>query len=108
MTRDEAIAALEKLDTEHQVRWMISLGMRLTVSARGAYALEGQPGSLAHLMAFNEMQHQVYGRIRHLRRGEEWTAESFLDGLLARASTYRLEGELGWALRRAFEELMRS
>ena len=105
MTKVEVIAALEKLDSEQQVRWMISLGMWLTVSARGAYALESQPGSMAQLMAFNEMQHQVYGRIRHLRHCEEWTVESFVDGLLEGARGYGLEGDLGWAVKTAFESL---
>ena len=105
MTRVEFIAALEKLNSEEQVRSMISLGMWLTVSARGAYALEGQPGSMAHLMGFNEMQHQVYGRIRHLNHRAEWTAESFVDGLLERARFYGLEGDLGWGVKTAFESL---
>ena len=103
MTRVEVIAALEKLDSDEQVRWMISLGMWLTVSARGAYPFERQPGSVARLMAFNEMQHQVYGRIRQLSAGEGWTVESFVDGLLERARGGGLQGDLGWALKTAFE-----
>lgn len=105
MTRVEAIAALEKMNSEQQIRWMVSLGMWLTVSARGAYPFDSQPGSISHLMAFNEMQHQVYGRIRHLNHSEEWTAESFVDGLLKKAQFYGLEGDLGWAVKTAFESL---
>ena len=84
---------------------MIDLGAQLTISARGAYPLETQAGSVTHLVAFNELQHQVYGRIRALSRGDEWTIESFVDGLLQKAQHYGVGGDLGWALKTSLSTL---
>ena len=77
---------------------MIDLGVSLTIAARDAYPKDEQPAKSLRLVGFNELQHQVYGRIRQLRRGEEWTLESFLDGLLQRAQHYEISGGLSWAL----------
>ena len=52
-------------------------------------------------MGFNELQHQVYGRIRHLHRDQEWTLDSFVDGLLHKAEFYGISGDLGWAIKSA-------
>jgi len=56
-------------------------------------------------MGFNELGHQVYGRIRHFRRGEEWTLDSFLDGLMQKAEFYGIAGDLDWALKSAISAL---
>jgi len=42
-----------------EVHWMIDLGYQITVYARGAYPFGAEPGSLKHLLGFNELQHQV-------------------------------------------------
>lgn len=99
MTRREVLDALRLLGHEQQVKWMLDLGYQLTVAARGGYPVQERPGNITHLVAFNEMQHQVYGRIHHLGRGEEWTLESFLDGLMERAENYGVEGDFGFALK---------
>lgn len=78
---------------------MIELGAQLTVSARTFYPFREQPGHLGHLVGFNEMQHQVFGRIRHLRRGEDWTLETLLEALSERAEQHGIGNELGSALR---------
>lgn len=85
---------------------MIDLGTNLTISARGYYAVEEvQPGSLSHLMGFNELQHQVYGRIRELRRGGDWTIDRFLDVLLDKSNVYGISGDLGWAIKTAISSM---
>lgn len=101
MTREEVLDALRWMSTELELRWMRDLGYQLTVLARAGYPVEGRPGSIQHLMAFNEMQHQVYGRIRHLERGDIWTLETFLDGLFARAQNYRVEEDFNLALKKS-------
>lgn len=88
VTRREVLDALRLLGHEEQVKWMLDLGYQLTVAARGGYPVHERPGNITQLVAFNEMQHQVYGRIHYLGRGEEWTLESFLDGLMARAELW--------------------
>lgn len=74
--REGALETLRVMKSEKEIPWMIDLGYQLTVYARGAYPLDHQIGNLNHLLGFNELQHQIYGRVRHLRRGEEWTLES--------------------------------
>jgi hypothetical protein len=98
MNKKEVLEKLQTLNREQEVSWMLDLGMQLTISARGAYPVEERPGSIQHLVAFNEMQHQIYGRIRHLNRGEDWTLESFISGYLEKAAFYRVEPDFFWAL----------
>lgn len=105
MTKRKLLNILQPLSDEEQIHWMIDLGGELTVAARGGYPVEEQPGSITHLIAFNEMQHQLYGRIRTLRRKEEWTLESFLNGLVESAVHYKVEGDFGWALKRSVSRL---
>jgi hypothetical protein len=99
MTKREIIDIVDRLEPDRQIQWMIDLGAQLTISARASYSGEGQQGNAMHLMGFNEMQHQIYGRIRTLSRGEEWTLDSFLNGLMQRAQHYEIEGDFGWALK---------
>jgi len=86
---------------------MLDLGMQLTISARSGYPIEEKPGSIQYLIAFNEMQHQIYGRIRHLRREEEWTIESFTTGILEKAAFYGVEADLIWALSHSIRAIQR-
>ena len=104
MTKNEVLAALSALTTEQHMQWMIDLGMQLTITARAGYPFEESPGKITHLVGFNEIQHQVYGRIRHLRRGDSWTLESFVDGMLQRAIHYKIEGDFGWALKTSLRQ----
>jgi hypothetical protein len=99
MTKREILELLLPLGKEEQLQWMIDLGMQLTISARASYPFGESAGSVQHLAGFNEMQHQVYGRIRHIGSGDEWTLESFLDGLIQKGRYYEIEGDLGWALK---------
>lgn len=105
MTKRDVVEALQELRADQELQWMIALGANLTVSARGYYPVETQVGSLSHLMGFNELQHQVYGRIRRFGRDEDWTLDSFLDGLLKKAEFYGISGDLGWAIKSAIASM---
>jgi hypothetical protein len=97
--------ALQGRAPNQELKWMVDLGANLTVSARGYYPVDNQPGSLSHLIGFNELQHQVYGRIREFARNKEWTLDSFLDGLIHKAEFYGISGDLGWAIKTAISSM---
>jgi hypothetical protein len=93
------------LERGQQMRWLIDLGWAMTVAARGGYPLAQQADSVSHLMAFNEMQHQLFGYLRDSRSKDDWTIEAFLDGLCQKAKVSGVEGDLGWALNWVLERL---
>ncbi len=92
MTKHDVMDVLQGRRLDQELQWMVALGANLTVSARGYYPVDTQLDSLSHLMGFNELQHQVYGRIRKFGRDEDWTLDSFLDGLLEKAEFYGISG----------------
>ena len=85
---------------------MFDLGAQLTISARGAYTVPEENGDVLRLMGFNELQHQIYGRSRDLRHGGVWTMQSFLDGLMEKATYYKIGGDLGWAIRSYLKNML--
>ena len=105
MTKQDVMDALRARQPDQELQWMIYLGANLTVSERGSYPAEKQLGNLSHLIGFNELQHQIYGRIRQFRSGEEWTLDSFLDGLMHKAEFYGISGDLGWAIKSAIASM---
>jgi hypothetical protein len=105
MTKWDVMEALQGLRADQELQWMIALGANLTVSARDYYPVDTLAGSLSHLMGFNELQHQVYGRIRKFGRDEDWTLDRFLDGLLESAEFYGISGNLGWAIQSAIPSM---
>lgn len=106
MTRQEVLDIVSKFTPQEEQQWMFDLGARLTIAARGAYAVDHTDGDILRLMGFNEMQHQIYGRARELRSGGAWTMDSFLDGLIEKATFYKTEGDLGWAVRTSLERIL--
>jgi hypothetical protein len=88
------------------VRWLIDLGLAMTVSARAGYPLAQQPDPIPHLMAFNEMQHQLFNYLRHSQTEDDWTIEALLEGLCHRAKTSGIEGDFGWALKSSLQRLI--
>jgi hypothetical protein len=102
------IDALEGRSPDQELQWMVAIGANLTVSARGYYPVEKQLGSFSHLIGFNELQHQLYGRIRMFGRDDCWTLDSFLDGLLNKANFYGISGDLGWAIKSAITSMSQS
>jgi hypothetical protein len=105
MTKTELFEGLKTLQAEQQIQWMLRLGGYLTISARGFYSSNSQPGNISRLMGFNEIQHRVYGRIRDLNGGNEWTLDSFLDGIIETSNFYEINGDVGWALKKALPEV---
>jgi hypothetical protein len=103
MTRQDVLNVVRQFDPEQERQWMFDLGAFLTISARGAYVLDGAGGDILQLMGFNELQHQIYGRMREFRADGAWTLESFLDGLIEKSKYYRIDGDLGWAIRRSLD-----
>ena len=98
---EENLTEIVGLSPEEETAWTIDLGYRLTVYARGNYPLDSQPGNINQLVGFNELQHRIYGRIRHLRDGAkwEWTLSNFVRGLYESAEHYRIEWDLNAAMR---------
>jgi len=87
---------------------MIDLGDQLTVYARGVYPVGEESGNLSQMLGFNELQHQVYGRIRALSRGERWAAESFIQSLSQKAQHYLIAQDLGAALKASRKTISRA
>ena len=82
----------------------------MTVSARAGYPLAQQAhpnphDPTPHLMAFNEMQHQLFNYLRHSQNEDDCTIEVLLEGLCQRAKASGVDGDFGWALNWAMEKL---
>jgi hypothetical protein len=105
MNMQEVLQQIAAVDAEKRVRWLIDLGWAMTVSARAGYPLAQQADSIPHLMAFNEMQHQLFNYLRRSRTEHDWTIESFIEGLRQKAKVSGIEGDFGWALKWSVERL---
>jgi hypothetical protein len=105
MNMNEALPLIVALDADKRARWLIDLGWAMTVSARAGYPLAGQADSIPHLMAFNEMQHQLFNYLRHPQTEREWTIEGLVEGLCQKAKVSGIEGDFGWALNWSLERL---
>jgi hypothetical protein len=44
------------------------------------------------MMAFNELQHQLFNYLIHSREKDDWTIEDFIAGIC-------VNGDFGWALK---------
>jgi hypothetical protein len=69
MNKAETMEIVLQLNIERQLEWLADFGMFLTIAARSGYPIRDAPGNLNHLMAFNEIQHAAYGRMKHIRDG---------------------------------------
>lgn len=105
MTKEEVLVVLRPLNREQQLRWLVDLGGHCTIAARGGYPIEAEPGSIQHLVGFNEVQHQIYNRMRRLSVGGEWPLEEFVDLLIGLAKQYSIEGDLRAAVRSSIKPL---
>jgi hypothetical protein len=70
----------------------------MTIAARAGYPAAKQADSIPHLMAFNELQHQLHNYLRHSQRKDDWTIEELLEGLYQKASASGVAGHFGAAL----------
>jgi hypothetical protein len=92
MTRKQILDAILPLNETQRVKWLINLGWEMTVSARAGY-----PNStlvddrLSYLIAFNEIQHQIYNFMRNSSAEGDWKIEDFLEGLRQKAAASGVE-----------------
>ena len=105
LSKADLIHTLTPLNTEQQIRWMLSLGHALTISARSSYKTDTDPGRIEGVMGHNEIQHRLFARIRDLSAGCEWTTESFINLLLETGKSYGVAGDIGWAIRQSLRAL---
>jgi len=105
MTINEVLDAVVPLNRDERVLWLIDLGWAMTVSARGGYPLAKQAEPIPHLMAFNELQHQLYNYLIHSREKDDWTIEDIIMGLCERAAASGVNGDFGWALKSSLEKI---
>jgi hypothetical protein len=104
MNLKDVLNAVAPLGKEQRVQWLIALGSAMTISARAGYPAASQPvDSIPHLIAFNELQHQLFGYLRHSYTEDDWTVEDFLEGLCQKAKASGVEGDFGWALKWSVE-----
>lgn len=70
--QDEPRARAETAESKEGVerrRWLITLRCRMIILARAGYPKAQQTSTnIAHLVAFNEMQHQLYNYLRRDHR----------------------------------------
>lgn len=104
MTVNDVLHVVLPLNPEQRVLWLIDLGWAMTVSARGGYPLAGQAEAIPHMMAFNELQHQLYNYLIHSRDEDDWTIEDFVKGLCEKAAASGVNGDFGWALKSSLEK----
>ena len=105
MTRKEIVNRVSCLGAEKRLQWLITLGWEMTVSARAYYPRGPEGGSLTHLIAFNELQHQVYNYLRHSGTEDDWTIEQFVHGLCDKAAASGVEGYFGAAIRSSVDAI---
>jgi len=107
MNRQEILDLILPLDepsnNTRRLLWLTDLGFQLTISARAGYpAVEN---NMKHLIAFNEIQHQLYNFMRHPQHKERWKIEDFLEGLRQYAEASGVAGHFGAAVRSSLRRL---
>ncbi len=108
MTRQEILDAILPLN-DHQnapkrLQWLIRLGYQMTISARAGYpAVENK---IEQLVAFNELQHQLYNQMLHCQTNDEWyKVEELLENLRKRAVAAGVGGDFGAAVHASIRSL---
>jgi hypothetical protein len=109
MTRQEILDAIlplnDPLNAPRRLQWLMDLGYQLTISARAGYPAGNK---IEHLVAFNELQHQLYNQMRHCQTKDEWyKVEEFLEGLRKYAVASGVAGGFGWAVQTSIRSLIR-
>jgi hypothetical protein len=109
MTRQQildAILPLNEPQNEHRrLQWFIRLGYQMTISARSGYPTV--QNDIKHLVAFNELQHQLYNQMLHCQtKGEWYKAEELLENLRKYAVTAGVAGDFGAAVLASIRSMM--
>ena len=77
----------------------------MTVSARNGYPTV--QNNIEHLVAFNELQHQLYNQMLHCQTNDEWyKVKEFLENLRKYAVTRGVAGDFGWAVHTSIRSLI--
>ena len=73
-----------------------------------ARRLSNLQNKIEHLVAFNELQHQLYNQMLHSQTNEEWyKVEELLENLRKYAAAAGVAGDFGWAVQRSIRSLIR-
>ena len=110
MTLRQILDAILQLNEAQRLKWLINLGWQMTVSARAGYPSSTVVSDkLSYLIAFNEIQHQIYNFMRHSSAEGDWNIEDFFKGLhqKAVASGVDVEGYFGAAVKSSLQSVAR-
>ncbi|HLV86859.1 MAG TPA: hypothetical protein VKV39_07770 [Candidatus Sulfotelmatobacter sp.] len=58
-----------------------------------------------HMMAFNELQHQLFNYLIHSREKDDWTIEDFIKSQCEEAAASGVNDDFGWALKSSLEKI---
>jgi hypothetical protein len=110
MTRQEILDAILPLNgpenTTRRLQWLIRLGYEITISARGGYPTV--QNKIEHLVAFNQLQHQLYNQMLHCQTNDEWhKVEELLENFRKYAAATGVAGEFGCAAQSSIRSLTR-
>jgi hypothetical protein len=109
MTRQEILDAILPLNdpqnAPRRLQWLINLGYQMTISARGGYPTV--QNEIEHLVAFNELQHQLYNQMLHCQTNDAWyKVEELLENLRKYAVATGVAGDFGWAVHTSIRSLI--
>ena len=109
MTRQEILDAILPLNgpqnVQRRLQWLIELGYHMTVSARVGYPTV--ENKIEHLVAFNELQHQLYNQMLHCQTNDEWyKVEELLENMRKYAEAAGVAGDFGWAAQTSVRSLI--
>jgi hypothetical protein len=109
MTRQEILDAILPLNdpqnAPRRIQWLINLGYQMTISARGGYPTV--QNKIEHLVAFNELQHQIYNQMLHCQTNDEWyKVEELLENLRKYAVATGVAGDFGCAVHTSIGSLI--
>ena len=93
----------DSLKASRLLDWLTDLGFQMTISARSGYP--NVENKIEHLVAFNELQHQLYCYIRRAEDSKQERIEVFLEGLREYAEGLGVAGDFGWALQTSLRSL---
>lgn len=110
MTRQEILDAILPLNgpenAARRLQWLIRLGYEMTIDARSGYPTV--ENKIEHLVAFNEMQHQLYNQTLHCQTNDEWyKVEELLENLRKYAVATGVADDLGPAVHRSIRSLIK-
>jgi hypothetical protein len=110
MTSTPILDTISQLNDAQRLEWLVNLGWEMTVSARAGYPNSTMVNDkLSYLIAFNEIQHQIYNFMRHSSAQGDWKIEEFFKGLhqKAVASGVDVEGYFGTAVKSSLRSFSR-